>query len=86
MLTLMDAKEARKIADKINHIDTHKVFIENLIRRAASKGVYSTVYSYEKKLPLIQLQNWLVNLGYNVWFSDEGRVLHINWMEKKEIK
>lgn len=86
MFELMNAKEAREIADKINHVDTHKIFIEKLIRNAASKGLYSAVYSYEQKLPLIQLQNWLINLGYNVQSSNEGHSLHINWMEKREIK
>ena len=86
MLESMNAKEAREIADKINHVDTHKIFIENSIRSAASKGLYSTVYSYEKKLPLIQLQNWLINLEYNVRSSNDGHALHIDWMEKKEIK
>ena len=86
MIGLINAKEAREIADKINHVETHKIFIENLIKRAASKGLYSAVYSYEKKLPLIQLQNWLINLGYDVWSSNDGQTLHIDWMEKKEIK
>lgn len=86
MLEVMKAKEARKIADKINHVDTHKVFIEKLIRNAASKGLYSAVYSYERKLPITQLQNWLINLGYDVWSSNDGHELHIDWMEKKEIK
>lgn len=86
MFELMNAKEAREIADKINHVDTHKIFIEKLIRNAASKGLYSAVYSYEQKLPLIQLQNWLINLGYDVWSSNEGHSLHIDWMERKEIK
>ena len=86
MLELMNAKEAREIADKINHIDTHKIFIENLIRRAASKGLYSAIYFYEQKLPLIQLQNWLINLGYDVWSSNDGYELHIDWLEKERIK
>ena len=84
MLKLINAKEAREIADKIHHVETHKVFIANLIKRAASKGFYSAVYSYETKLPLIQLQNWLINLGYDVWFSNDGHELHIDWMEKKK--
>lgn len=82
----MNAKEVREIADKINHVDTHKIFIENLIRSAASKGLYSIVYSFEKKLPLTQLQNWLINLGYDVRSSNDGHALHIDWMERKEIK
>lgn len=82
----MNAKEAREIADKINHVDTHKIFIENLIRNAASRGRYSIVYSHEQKLPLIQLQNWLINLGYDVRSSNDGRELHIDWVEKKEIR
>lgn len=86
MFELMNAKEARAIADKINHVDTHKIFIAKLIMSAANKGLYSVVYSHEQKLPLIQLQNWLINLGYDVWSSNEGHSLHINWMEKKEIK
>lgn len=86
MLESTNAKEAREIADKINHVDTHKIFIENLIRRTASKGLYSAVYSYEKKLPLTQLQIWLINLGYDVRSSNDGQALHIDWMEKKEIK
>lgn len=86
MLKIIKAKEAKEIADKINHVDTHKIFIENLIRMAANKGLYSAVYSYDKRLPLIQLQNWLINLGYDVWSSHDGCKLHINWLEKKEIK
>lgn len=82
----MNAKEAREIADKINNVDTHKIFIENSIRNAASRGRYSIVYSYEKKLPLIQLQNWLINLGYDVWSAKDGCELHVDWMEKKEVK
>lgn len=82
----MNAKEAREIADKINHVDTHKIFIAKLIMSAANKGLYSVVYSHEQKLPLMQLQNWLINLGYNVQSSNEGHSLHINWMERKEIK
>lgn len=82
----MTAKEAREVADKVNNVDTHKIFIENSIRGAASRGRYSIVYSYEKKLPIIQLQNWLINLGYDVWSSNDGRELHIDWLEKKEIK
>ena len=84
MLEPMNAKEARKIADKISHVDTHKIFIENLIKRAASKGRYSAVYSYEEKLPLTQLQNWLVDLGYNVWSCNDGCELHIDWIEGRK--
>lgn len=86
MSELINAKEARAIADKINHVDTHKIFIENLIRNAASKGRYSVFYSYETKLPIIQLQNWLINLGYDVWSAKDGCELHIDWLERKEIK
>jgi hypothetical protein len=86
MFELMNAKEAREIADKVNNVDTHKIFIENSIRNAASRGRYFIVYSHEKKLPVLQLQNWLTNLGYDVWSSNDGYELHIDWMEKKEIK
>ena len=86
MLELMNARESREVADKINHVDTHKIFIRNLIKSAASKGLYSAIYSYEKELPVIQLQNWLANLGYDVRFSNEGHSLHINWMERKGIR
>lgn len=86
MSGLMKAREAREIADKLNHVDIHKTVIENLISRAASKGLYSAVYSYEQKLPLVQLQNWLINLGYDVWSSNDGHALHIDWMERKEIR
>ena len=82
----MKAKEAREIADKVNNVDAHKAFIWGLIKRAANKGLYSAVYSYEKKLPVIQLQNWLIHLGYDAWSSNDGYELHIDWMEKKEIK
>lgn len=86
MFELMNAKEAREIADKVSHVDTHKIFIENLIKNAASKGRYFAVYSYETKLPIIQLQNWLVSLGYDVWSTKDGCELHIDWLERKEIK
>ena len=86
MIGTINAKEAREIADKINHIDTHKLFIEKIIRSAAGRGRYCAIYSYEERLPVMQLQNWLINLGYNVWSSIDGRELHIDWVEKKEIK
>lgn len=80
---LIDAKNARTVADKKNSPDVHKALIMNLIFSTAEQGLYKCDYYCEKRLPILDLLYWLKELGYDAYSSAEGHQIHINWDKKK---